>query len=213
MPSTKYAQLNNEAVALLLAGENQKAVDRLSLALASIRRVVGAARYNIAKPHRSCACHDSFPLPHFVDQHCYIYSQAISFDLAMLPRSMDKVAQVSTAVIMFNLAITHHRVGLLTRNQSCLNRSIALYNLLLKLVRHSDFEGTAGTIKLASLNNLSQLRYQQGNFALATRGLEHLQVGLKQVTQNGNHQFTDDELHGLLGNVYFLKTTNVAPAA
>jgi hypothetical protein len=207
------ARLNNQAISLLLVGDNPRAVAILNKALNSIKKMLASHRSNIPGATCSCECHESFILPSFGDRDCSIYNQAISFSTDKLPSTIDALAHVCSAVIMFNMALAHHRVGLIASKKTCSNRAISLYNLTLRLLKNYGFGGTAGVVKLASMNNLLQLRYERGEYALARQGLEFLSAGLKQVAKTGQSKLKDSGLQGLITNILFLKNQRVAPAA
>jgi hypothetical protein len=207
------ARLNNQAIALLLVGDNRQSIAILNEALNSIKKKLASCQSDIPRATGSCECHESFILPSFGDRNCYIYHQAISFSTDKLPSTIGDFAHICSAVIMFNMALAYHRVGLVASNKTCSNRAISLYNLTLRLLKHYDFGGTAGVIKLASMNNLLQLRYERGEYALARQGLVFLSEGVKQVTKTGQGKLKDSDLKGLITNIMFLKNIQVAPAA
>jgi tetratricopeptide (TPR) repeat protein len=212
-----YISLNNRAVSLLLAGDNQQAVVLLSKAFSYVRRELASARSSHKKFAQSSIeflQHDSFELPFFRDRQFYIYNLAITLSTEQSPSVIGvEQAPAFSSVIMFNLALTYHRVALTTRNKLCSDKAISLYQLVLRLLRSFDFLGTVGVVKLASINNLAQLRYDQGHFDLAEQGMAHLPAGLRRVAEVGKHCLADTQLYGFLSSLFLLKAPDIAPAA
>jgi hypothetical protein len=218
-----HMSLNNRAASLLLTGDNQQAVALLSKALSSVRRELAFARSS----HKSFTTesslelhHDSFELPFFRDQQFYIYNLAIALSVEQSQSSVIGVEQAPafSSVIMFNLALAYHRMALTTRNKKCAEKAVSVYKLVLRLLRHFDFIGTVGVVRLASINNLSQLRYDQGHFDLAEQGMAHLSAGLRRAVQvvagkHHRHGLAYTQLNGFLSNLFLLKAPKIAPAA
>jgi hypothetical protein len=154
---------------------------------------------------------ESLPLPNMSDSQCYVYKNVLRISFDKLPLHVEQATQVCSAVYIFNMALVHHRQGL-RQNQKCSERAISLYNMVIRLLRFSDLRGPAGVVKLAAINNLSQLRHDQGNYALAREGLNHL----SSIVQAGSAsllQLSDTELNGVIMNLVFLKPPRVAAAA
>jgi hypothetical protein len=154
---------------------------------------------------------ESLPLPNMSDTQCYIYKSVIRISFDKLPSQVEQAAQVCSAVYIFNMALAHHREGL-RQNQKCSERAISLYNMVIRLLRFSNLRGPAGVVKLAAINNLSQLRYDQGNYDLAREGLNHLS-SIVQARSASLLQLSDTELNGVIMNLAFLKPPRVAAAA
>jgi hypothetical protein len=280
MTMAQYAEragsLNNEAVSMLLAGNDEMAVARLAQSIALMKRVLARAQAQTAvsssrSSSTSCCSgsasslsatgpisplveqdlgayaiiHDaSAPLAHLVDRQYYIYNHALTISNNIKEEQnvpLKSYAHVYCAIIMFNMALAHHRRGLqhgnrLT-NKKCKDRAIVLYNLILRLLRQSDttttaalVEGSAGFIKLATLNNLSQLRFEQGQYAQAREGLDYLGSLIQraqlaagaaasastEASSNNNQAalFLESiEMKGLILNVLFVKSPQCASAA
>jgi hypothetical protein len=225
-------RLNNEAVSLLIRGNDRQAMESLKKAVSFVKGVVAkqgnvmdTTGASIAPCHskaKSCCdskaakedayvYHDSIPLSNLADRHCHIYSRALTITFDKLPSDLGRAAQMCLAVVIFNLALSFHRQALRAKSK-CLERAVSLYNMVIRLLRYSSLRGTAGLVKLATINNVSQLRYEQGNYALAREGLDHLS-SLVRVTTAKHPQLMDCELQGVIMNVLFIKAPVVAPAA
>jgi hypothetical protein len=78
-------------------------------------------------------------------------------------------------MIIFNIALIYHRQSKLGRS-SCLPKAGRMYQMVAKLLgcdsAHNN--GTALILKLAALNNLSLIQYEQNNFDASRRGFEQL---------------------------------------
>jgi hypothetical protein len=158
--------------------------------------------------------HASSSLSNLTDkQECYIYNHALSFSLEDVSNMNENFNHVCCAVIIFNIALTHHRAGGRNGNKRCSHRAAGLYNMVLRLLRHAATQGTSRVLKLAALNNLSQIRFEQGDYAQAVQGMDQLRALMKGVQEADQPELENDELQGLIMNVLFLKAPKVAPAA
>ena len=255
MNNIEYAvRLNNEAVSLLLTGNDHQAVECFTKSVSLMKRVLTRATSHGAPPSRIGQLspvvlggsipqsagpisppavdsnifihHASSPLPGLTDRHCYIYNQALTISTeGAFSSHIESYAQIYSAVVIFNMALAHHR-GRRNGNRKCADRAVVLYNMIMRLLRCSGIGGTAGVVKLATINNLSQLRFEQGNYAQAREGLDYLSALIAQAessrsspiapSPNGgvddSHIATED-MRGLIMNVLFVKAPNVAPAA
>jgi hypothetical protein len=88
-----------------------------------------------------------------------------------------------------------------------------LYAMVLKLVDDGACHmRIAVVVKLASINNLSQIRHAKGDYEHAREGLDQLSSFLRRTNQA---LFEEPQVQGLLMNALLLKasSTKVAPAA
>ena len=276
MNQVDYAvRLNNEAVSLLLAGNDQQAVECLTKSVSLMKRVLArATSHGAPSPSSSsgfiglstsqssrasgpispssassvdssiCIHHASSSLAGLADRQCYIYNQALTisnmdcdgvFSSSSSSCHIESYAQVYSAVIIFNMALAHHR-GRRNGNKKCADRAIVLYNMIMRLLRHSGTSGTAGVVKFATINNLSQLRFEQGHYSQAREGLDYLSTLMlgaapavtspaavssisasTTTTTSAGHidqaNLEKDDIRGLLMNVLFVNAPKIAPAA
>ena len=227
------ARLNNEAVSLLVSGHNQSALQSLVKSIAVLKRVSrkliqmpsSSVTFNeevslpIDSPDRQvvaptlCIHFASSPLEQLDDRQCYIYDHALSLNLEQQEDTpINDVAQACCAVAIFNMALAHHR-GCLLGDKKCLKRATMLYAMVVKLLRNNcSVTGTAGIVKLASINNLAQLRFSEGDFRQAREEMNHLSV-LMQFTKSQEFLMVDCDLRAILLNVMFLRPPEIAAAA
>jgi hypothetical protein len=112
--------------------------------------------------------------------------------------------------VIFNLALAHHHVAI-TSDAGYLPKAEKLYAMVLKLLDGAAlYMRTAVVVKLATINNLSQIRFENGDFEPAREGLSHITSFLRQAN---NALLEEPEVLGLLMNVLLLKAPRVAPAA
>ena len=72
----------------------------------------------------------------------------------------------------------------------------------------------AAIAKLASINNLSQIRFDCGEYELAREGLDRLSTFFVRASGNTNNAMLENpEMQCLLMSVLLLKALVIAPAA
>ena len=115
-----FSRRNNEAIALLLAGNNQQAMAILSNTIDSLKRVLLSQRSSIEKAPFSCDCHEFFRLNCFDGpKNSYVFNRAISLSMDKLHvlanADMETATQLLSGAVLFNMALAHHRDGLITK--------------------------------------------------------------------------------------------------
>jgi tetratricopeptide (TPR) repeat protein len=120
--------------------------------------------------------------------------------------------KVSTATVVYNLALAYHRRGMNTGRAELLIKADKLYSMGLKLLSEDhQFTSRISIItKLASINNLTQLRFDAGDFDKACEGLQHLSHGFRVRSA---YFLRGTAMKDLLMNVLLLTPPTVAPAA
>jgi hypothetical protein len=166
-----------------------------------------------------CVCHGSFPL-HFTKDNLrdgYIYNQLLTIDIDQLPSTPESAAELSLAIVVLNLALVYHNESLTFQTKGSIELAVNLYNHAIKVLGHADNKGTAGLIRIAALNNLTQLRYELGNFLLARESLQHLALMVSSGSSSVDRRrapVVDDEVKkGMIMNILSLSNQHVAPAA
>jgi hypothetical protein len=231
--------LNNEAVSFLVAGQEDRALGHLQRAVAVVKKILARHVRTAGKQDDdssisstdSCAssaadlCHDSLPLSGLSDPECFIYNRAIrvrfhEHEVTKEPAIQECSAQLLSAIIIFNMALVLHRVCLMKNVSSCAEKPQALYKIVLNLLNskscrtHNKHELAWG-LKLASLNNLSQLQFEQGDYPTATRGFDLLSSVLSCDRDSRTSTFfAPCEIRGIAMNILCLKMgATIAPAA
>lgn len=260
-------RLNNEAVSLLVAGQDRKALTKLQQAVGMVKRNIARHLYTRSSSSSSSSSslmltskaasqqlqqvlptltleqlhHDSVQLSGLGNLQCYVYNRAfrVSSVEQLLPSrsngrnssnavipSIEKAAQTGSAIIIFNMALALHRTCLLQNRTISAAKALALYKVVLKLLKASSssmsmsspsssasatLQGVASAIQLAALNNMAQLQFEEGHYAEATRGfgsLAHLMTTIQRAPLGAT------EMRGIVINILHLqKGAKFAPAA
>jgi hypothetical protein len=208
------ARLNNHGVTALLEGDDKAAV-------AALTQSIKMMKQDMSKPSNSdmkksitlsddCE-HSTVELPGFQGaQEAFIFTEAIT-----IPENGDQSeldTQIYSAVVIFNLALTFHREGKNGKIKSMV-KAQKLYTMVLKILNNQCMNRVAVIAKLASINNLSQIRFDCGKYELAREGLDHVSAFLRASGNTNNTMLEEPEIQGLLINVLLLKAPVIAPAA
>jgi hypothetical protein len=204
--------LNNQGVALLLSDNDVDAVDALTQSVKLMKQeLLKLSNGENTTASRNIA-YSTVEFPGMDDGKNYIFSQAIALSqvLEFIPNECD--IRIYSAVVIYNLALGQHAVGK-RGDEVCLVKAEKLYAMVLKLLEDPSCKNRMSVVvKLASINNLSQLRFERGDFELAREGLAHVSRFLR--TSQASGPFMDEpEIQILLMNVLLLKAPKIAPAA
>ena len=221
MDPLKYAlRLNNEGVRLLLDGnQDQQAVSCFTESLNQVKQALSAHPDNKVMFSNPPLIHQaSFPIPSLHDPGCFVYSNAITFKLddAFL-RSSSHDLHVYSAVIILNIAMAYHRQGVIRGSPACYFKAEKMYDMVTTLVAsNEDNLGTSLLVEIAAINNLSQLRHEQGDYDASREGFEYLGALLNlaesQLAASSLNQ-EDDIFKGIILNVLLVAAPETAPAA
>jgi hypothetical protein len=160
-----------------------------------------------------CIHQASSPLSILTGRQNYVYNRAFRFSMEDATHrttnaTVECASHIYGAIILFNAALAYHG-GSLNGNKACANRAIMMYSKVLKLLRH--IRGVAGStaavMKVAALNNISQIRFDEGEYHRAQESLDQLSELLYILKD------TPNEYREILMNVLFLKAPKVAAAA
>jgi hypothetical protein len=221
MDLTRALRLNNEGIMLLLGNRDQEAESKLTSALSQVTGLFLAASEDTgaecesATPSKPFIHHSTYTLPNLQDVSCFVYSNALvfSFDSESTALSSDDV-RTYTSVIILNIALAYHRRGI-SENPECLRKAEKMYEIVGHLLRSSDTnQGTALLVKIAAINNLSQLRYGQGDFVFSREGFQYLGSLLSYAGANLHQTKCQDHVYtGMLLNALLATPPDKAPAA
>jgi hypothetical protein len=112
----------------------------------------------------------------------YIFSRCVIFD-PNLKQDTDMALRVYTASMIFNLALLYQRKGQESQSTFCLKKAESLYRKSSMILGHPhdlyDYWSSlqpkvALGILVASMNNLSQLYFEQGHYAFAEEGFKSM---------------------------------------
>jgi hypothetical protein len=223
--------LNNDAVALLVAGQDRKALAQLQQSVALVKRIIARHLHSRGRsspkgvidldtsssPLRvSLMKHlhqDSVQLSGLTNLQCYVYNRAFRISSEeLLQEDLEGAAQIGSAIIIFNMALVLHRACLLKNRLVPSAKSMALYKIVLQLLKQSPIEGITGAIKLAAANNMAQLQFEEGDYGDATQGFARLASLMTSL--QGEAPLGASEMRGIVINILCLKKgAKFAPAA
>jgi hypothetical protein len=220
--------LNNSAVNALTACEDVLAVSFLSNAIKLLQQAIPNPRkmsvgsedpsfflVDVAYDHQL-----TVEIPGMEqEQHTFIFNRAIVIPQLQQRGSyesegaIDDDIQAYTAVIIFNLALSHHRRGMCTGESKALTKADKLYSLVLKLLAADDSNTSRMNVivKLAAINNLAQLRFDAGDYEQGREGLIHLSSAFRVMSVS--YLLNEEDLKDLLMSALLLRAPSVAPAA
>jgi hypothetical protein len=214
--------LNNEGVLLLLKDREQEAINCLTQSHNMFKHL-------LAKPSDDSRSASSNPfkalniqftdhsLPNLQDSNGFIYSSllAFSFEAESVP-SKDTI-KIYRAVIILNIALAYHRKGVGGTNEACLAKAEKMYAVVTKILDGcEDNQGIVLVAKLASINNLSQLRHNQGDYNLSQEGFQYLGDLIDVASENlgSSSSLCSSQMYqGMLLNVLCIAPPDAASAA
>lgn len=217
-------QLNNEGVRLLLAGNDVDGMTYLTDALTRVKMMLSSRRGTdtVTYPHGAGVTPPNVQFMHGAtyklaglhDDCCFIYGNALIFNMDYNVMPSTDYIHIYTSVIILNVALAYHRRGL-SANATCLLKAEKMYEMVGKLLATSTAaQGTELLVKTAAINNLSQLRYDQGDYAFARDGFQYL-ASLISYAGDRLHAFNceEDVYRGMVLNALLVSAPDTAPAA
>jgi hypothetical protein len=113
--------------------------------------------------------------------------------------------------VVFNLALAVHREGKNGKIESTAQR---LYIVVMKVLNNQCMNRVAVIVKLAAINNLSQIRFDCGEYELAAarKGLDHLSAFMRACGNMNRAMLEEPKIQGLLMHVFLLKAPLIASA-
>jgi tetratricopeptide (TPR) repeat protein len=245
MESVEQAvRLNNEGIRALIEGQQRKSAIALTQSLSILQKLLLQQRTQGAEegtpsspsyPSKMTSCNPlvgSFPLleygltfseniPAFASSSYYIFNQGIAFgsadEIIMLD---DKTTlRLYTTGIIFNLALLYHQRGRQSNNLACLQKAESMYSKVRELIVANasiSLPNVATILLIASINNLSQMQYEQGRYGMAEEGFKAVAC----ILQNSSlfigttpPAILSDFRNQIVLNVLLLKQPNFAAAA
>jgi hypothetical protein len=213
------ARLNSQGVAALLQGEDKSAVAALTQSIKIIKQVLSQQE----EPTYT-AFADDFELSTTAltgfqaGQEAHLFTEAFSFPER--PASIRSCApnkshvKFYAAAVIFNIALAHHRQGQKGDAARMINAQ-NLYGMILRLIDGDNCQNRSAVIvKLAVINNLSQIHFDCGDYELAHQGMAHISSLMMCISGTCNHAvFEEPEVQSILLNMLLLKAPRLAPAA
>jgi hypothetical protein len=160
-------RLNDEAVLLVLAGQERKALSKLQQAIVMVKRNLqtyihrSEGKCKVPKglfsPRRSSdeihtplemipeqLDQDSVQLSGLANLQCYVYDRAFRVPVEdLLASTIEHAAQLGSAIIVFNMALVLHRECLLNNRTLSASKSLAFYSIALQLLQCSSGSATS----------------------------------------------------------------------
>ena len=217
-------QLNNEGVRLLLAGNDVDGMTYLTDALTRVKTLLSSGQgadsmayrhgVSITPPNVQFMHGATYKLAGLQDDCCFIYGNALIFNLDNKTLPSSDHVHIYTSVIILNVTLAYHRRGL-SANAACLFKAEKMYEMVGKLLSTSTAaQGTELLVKTAAINNLSQLRYDHGDYAFAREGFQYL-ASLISYAGEGLQAFNGEEdvYRGMVLNALLVTPPETAPAA
>jgi hypothetical protein len=215
-------RLNNEGIMLLLENRDQEALVSFTESLTQVKRLFAASEEDdntygqTPMPMNAIIHHSTSVIPNLHDVSCFIYNSALVFSLldSDCTPSDGGDLHVYTSVIILNIALAFHRRGL-TGNSAFLLKAEKMYEMVGKVLGNSDVDqGTALLVKIAAINNLSQLRHDQGDYAFSQQGFRYLGSLINYAGEQLHCTKCEEHmLRGMLLNAFFVTAPDAAPAA
>jgi hypothetical protein len=201
------AQLNNAGVTALLKGDQDNAINCMTKSIKMMKQKL--TKSSSAGSHKS---KHSYQDAHTVelrdiDTETIVFNQAIRIQTDGSEGEID--IHVSSVAVIFNLALAHHHKASSTGEVAYLSKAENLYAMVLRVI-DDGASRTANLVKLASISNMSQIRFANGDYEQASEGLSLLISFMRQANAS---VFQEPKLQGLLMNALLLKAPIVAPAA
>lgn len=153
------------------------------------------------------------PVPGLHDRDSFIYNHALTCPCDIAREDLEFYIHVHSAVVIFNMALAHHRKGKTHRLPSLLRKAICLYDMSLALLENGPSKGTGLLVKVACLNNKAQINHAHGEYTEARVSLDQLS---RIILANGNSGaliLDESDVEGFLLNLLLLNPPQVAQAA
>jgi hypothetical protein len=203
------AQLNNQGIVSLLKGDHCSAIHSMSEAIKVMKGALSAPPgTNTPMKCRNVMYETrSIEISSLESSDTIVFSQAIRLPDSDEEREPGEVEMnVYSGAIIFNLALAHHFRG----DKTSLARAEKFYGLVIKVLNRNMLHmHTALIVKLACINNLSQMRYSKGEYERVSEGF----IQVAGFIQQNEAVVNEPEVQGLLMSVLLLKAPTVAPAA
>jgi hypothetical protein len=207
------AELNNQGVIALIEGDDSFAIESMTKSIKLMKQELAKCTTELSccksqSPSKTQLSTVEIPDMESSDDNQEVFNQAIHIPFTGDESDLD--IHVYSAAVIFNLALAHHRLGM-QGDELYQQKALKLYTMVLKVLDDSLIEFRAAiTVKLATINNLTQIRFAKGDYEQAREGLDHL-AGFLRIA-NGE-VLAEPQVAGLLMNVLMFRAPKVAAAA
>jgi hypothetical protein len=207
-------KLNHEGICSLLQGDQTSSIQSMSEAIKFMKLALlsetntNACRPMSVSPLCSSGCSSVEIPPSSKASDTIVFNQAI-----MIPTNETRIRNnsemnICTSAVIFNLALAYHSLG----DVKSMAKAETLYALVIKLFDSNPAlcARTALIVKLAAINNLSQIRYSNGDYSSAREGASQVSGFIRQME---GAMLDEPDVQRLLMQVLLLKPPTAAPAA
>ncbi|CAB9527204.1 expressed unknown protein [Seminavis robusta] len=211
------ATLNNDGVAWMLMGNSEEAIVSFKHALTAMKTSLVRIPQSAVSDPRSSTLYSSVDIPVCVDKY-FLYSRVWVF-----PSYDGTIAEqdypLFSSMILFNIALVHHIRALEGSNEQALRDALFFYTVSLRIqasVQPYLQKRVIAPIKLAALNNLAIIHYEQGEARKAHAILGEARALLSPsvvLVDGGDDKFNQDDFDGITLNAVMMKWTFAAPCA
>jgi tetratricopeptide (TPR) repeat protein len=216
-------RFNNEGVLLLLQNQDEFAMESLTRGLSLLKQAL------LIREQQCQSCqsdqdlqvcqdgilhHSTTALPGFdEDAKCLLYNNAVTFKVEETQHSLNQV-HIYCAAIILNISLVYHRQGRIDCNKRdvCLAKAERTYESIAVLLRKEN-GGTALLLKVGALNNLANLRHEQGLYDDSQQGFQNLATLINGSGSEISSVLNSQTVRGLLLNVLLATPPSAAPAA
>jgi hypothetical protein len=216
----RVIQLNNEAVSHVLTDNDEQAISCFLKALGMLRKLIIEEQggEDDVSPSQTILHSSTHSLSHFQENSFFLFNCIICFKKQRWcdeapPRTADY--HIYRATTSLNIAILYHRQALLGQ-QDCIFKAEKFYTMVMKIAGKCDTnQGTELVVKLAALNNLSEIRLEKGDFVSSEKGFQTLAWLVSSTKVKRSSLLNIYVVEGMLLNALMVhqQTLLVAPAA
>jgi hypothetical protein len=220
-------RLNNEGVSLMTANEDQQAVQILTKSLNLIMQALSdplLETLDEADIDHAVIVHNATYqyqlIPDSVDNDItksFVYSNAVTFAPENESPILKSNINCYGSVIVLNIALVYHRQGILG-NPTCFSKAMKMYETITNLVGSNRYnQGTALLVKLAAVNNLSQILRDCGAYESSQEGFQFLALVIGLVGEHqqpaGSSLIDGEDVRGMILNILISSQSLPAAAA
>jgi hypothetical protein len=208
--------LNNAGVHLLMANADGEALYRLRECLSVLKRTTSESFSSLDES----VCNDCHqigePMAMLSGLHDgsqpFIYNRPFCFSKNLASNSFNSHLHLYGAVVLFNIALAHHRIGKLIKSQSYLEKATMFYDSCFEMLETRGARlGCFTIMKMAALNNASQIRLELAECKVARMSLDLLVNVMADAEPDALASLSKEEAGGFILNILLLR--NGVPTA
>ena len=196
-----------QALQILLWAEEKCAIDIMSRGA-----VLGSPSLGMVEPRllpQDCVQHPNFKKCSFNNSPFYVYNEPLQFTTSVKSTPYD--VEFYKATLLFNMGLVLHKMS------NCVDawgvyRAMQFYELSLECCKGCPDHPNCLEVSTAALNNKAHVFFDHSEFSTSREVLDTLLVTM--ILRHGRPlQFKEDEVQGILFNLYMLRMPTAAPVA